>query len=178
MLLSAHGSSKLLFPSFLMCFYLHLGPPSVFFLQVSAPKPCIHFPFSPIRVTWPAHLSFFDLMTRKTFVEKYRLQCCYLCSRLHSPVTSSILGPNIRSSTSFSNTPSLSILYWEAVERILWMGVLFLVTWCKHHASRHNTPIHNILSTGRQLSISQKALGKLPEDGNVVPKHVGDTIHN
>jgi hypothetical protein len=28
------------------------------------------------------------------------------------------------------------------------------------------------------LSISQKALGKLPEDGNVMPKHVGATIRN
>jgi hypothetical protein len=41
-----------------------------------------------------------------------------------------------------------------------------------------NTPIHNILSTASQLSISQKALGMLPEDGNVMPKHVGATIHN
>jgi hypothetical protein len=30
----------------------------------------------------------------------------------------------------------------------------------------------------RQLSISQKALETLPEDGNVIPKHVGATIHN
>jgi hypothetical protein len=44
--------------------------------------------------------------------------------------------------------------------------------------SRHNTPIHNILSTAPQLSISQKALGTLPEEGNEMPKHVGDTIHN
>jgi hypothetical protein len=29
-----------------------------------------------------------------------------------------------------------------------------------------------------QLSISQKALGTLPEDGNVMPKHVGATIPN
>jgi hypothetical protein len=29
-----------------------------------------------------------------------------------------------------------------------------------------------------QFSISQKALGTLPKDGNVMPKHVGDTIHN
>jgi hypothetical protein len=28
------------------------------------------------------------------------------------------------------------------------------------------------------LSISQKALGTLREDVNVMPKHVGDTIHN
>jgi hypothetical protein len=46
------------------------------------------------------------------------------------------------------------------------------------HVTRHNTPIHNILSTAPQLSISQKALGTLHEDGNVMPKHVGTTIHN
>jgi hypothetical protein len=34
-----------------------------------------------------------------------------------------------------------------------WMGVMCLVTWCV-------------------------ALGTLPEDGNVMPKHVGATIHN
>jgi hypothetical protein len=28
------------------------------------------------------------------------------------------------------------------------------------------------------LSISQKALGTLPEDGNVMSKQVGATIHN
>jgi hypothetical protein len=28
------------------------------------------------------------------------------------------------------------------------------------------------------LSISQKALGTLPEDGNVMPKHVVATIHS
>src|SRR5215510_6063490 len=47
-----------------------------------------------------------------------------------------------------------------------------------HHVTRHNTLIHNILSTAPQWSISQKALGTLPEDGNVMPKHVGATIHN
>jgi hypothetical protein len=49
---------------------------------------------------------------------------------------------------------------------------------CTVHATRHNTPIHNILSTAPQLSISQKVLGMLPEDGNVMPKHVGATTHN
>jgi hypothetical protein len=47
-----------------------------------------------------------------------------------------------------------------------------------HHVSRYNTPIQNILSTAPQLSISQKALGTLLEDGNVMPKHVGATIRN
>jgi hypothetical protein len=45
------------------------------------------------------------------------------------------------------------------------------------HVTRHMTPIHNVLSTAIQLSISQKALGTLPEDGNVMPKHLGATIH-
>jgi hypothetical protein len=53
-----------------------------------------------------------------------------------------------------------------------------LSTASTHHDTKHNTPIHNILSTAPQLSISQKALGTLPEDGNVMPKHVGVTIHN
>jgi hypothetical protein len=38
--------------------------------------------------------------------------------------------------------------------------------------------IHNILSTAPQLSISQKALETLPEDGNVMPKHVKATTYN
>jgi hypothetical protein len=45
-------------------------------------------------------------------------------------------------------------------------------------SERHNTPIHNILSTAPQLSISHKALGTLPDDGNVMSKHVGATIQN
>jgi hypothetical protein len=47
-----------------------------------------------------------------------------------------------------------------------------------HHVTGHNTLIQNILSAVPQLSIFQKALGTLPEDGNVMPKHVGATIHN
>jgi hypothetical protein len=47
-----------------------------------------------------------------------------------------------------------------------------------HHVTIDNTPIHNILSTALQLNISQKALGTLPEDGNVMPKLVGATIYN
>src|SRR5215469_11182855 len=45
------------------------------------------------------------------------------------------------------------------------------------HVTRSNTPVYNILSTAPQLSIFQKALRTLPEDGNVMPKHVGATIH-
>jgi hypothetical protein len=57
-----------------------------------------------------------------------------------------------------------------------------LVTWYEaiatHHVTRHNTSIPHIPSTAPQLRISQKALGTLPEDGNVMPKHVETTVHN
>jgi hypothetical protein len=48
--------------------------------------------------------------------------------------------------------------------------------YCSSYTFQHY--IHNILSTAPQLSISHKALGTLPEDGNVMPKHVGATIYN
>jgi hypothetical protein len=35
-----------------------------------------------------------------------------------------------------------------------------------------------VIAIASQLSICQKELGTLPEDGNVMPKHVGATIHN
>jgi hypothetical protein len=47
-----------------------------------------------------------------------------------------------------------------------------------HHVTRHNTAIHIILLTAPQSSISQKALGTLHEDGNVMPKHVSAPMHN
>jgi hypothetical protein len=47
-----------------------------------------------------------------------------------------------------------------------------------HNVTIHITLIHNILSTAPQLSISQKALGTLPEDGSVMPEYVGATLHN
>jgi hypothetical protein len=46
------------------------------------------------------------------------------------------------------------------------------------HVTRQSTPIHNILPTAAQLRISQKAPGTLPEDGNVMPKHLGANTHN
>jgi hypothetical protein len=55
---------------------------------------------------------------------------------------------------------------------VLWSGAH------AHQVTRHNTPIHNILSTAPQLSISQKVLGMLPEDNNVMPKHVVATIYD
>jgi hypothetical protein len=63
--------------------------------------------------------------------------------------------------------------------RLGWMWVMVPLVWpAAHRVTRHNTLIHNILSTAPQLSISQKARGTLPVDSNIMPKHVGATIHN
>ena len=66
----------------------------------------IHPLSSPIRATCPAHLIFLDFITRTILGEDYRSFSSSLCSLLHSPVTSSLLGPNILLNTMFSNTLS------------------------------------------------------------------------
>jgi len=57
-----------------------------------------------IRATCPAHLTLLDFITRKILGEQYRSLSSSLCIFLHSPATSSHLGPNILLSTLFSNT--------------------------------------------------------------------------
>src|SRR5215469_13201600 len=53
----------------------------------------------------------------------------------------------------------------QSIEYCGW--VLCLVTWCAPRTTSLDT-----------TCIFQKALRTLPEDGNVMPKHVGATIHN
>jgi hypothetical protein len=71
----------------------------VSFPQVSPPDPCA--PLS------PPHLILLDFTTRTIFGKEYSSLSASLCNFLHSPVTSSLLGPNTLLSTLFSNTLSL-----------------------------------------------------------------------
>jgi hypothetical protein len=53
--------------------------------------------------------------------------------------------------------------------------------WCLLHVSALHCHLQGaflVLRDAPQLSISQKVLGTLPEDGNAMPKHVGATINN
>jgi hypothetical protein len=55
----------------------------------------------------PCHPILLHLISRMLFGKEYRTESSLLCSLLHSPVTTSILRPNILRSTLFSNTLSL-----------------------------------------------------------------------
>jgi len=69
-------------------------------------KDPIHSLTSPICATCPAHLIILDFITRTILGEEYKSFSYSLCNLLHSPVTSSLLGPHILLNTLFSNTLS------------------------------------------------------------------------
>ena len=61
----------------------------------------------PTCATCHTHLIILDFITRRVLGEKYRQLSSSICSFLHFPVTSSLLGPNILLYTLLPNTLSL-----------------------------------------------------------------------
>ena len=74
---------------------LRLSFPSGLFPS-SIPIKTLHTPLlSPVHATCPTHLILLDFITRTIFGEEYSSLNSSLYSFFHSPVTSSLLGPNI-----------------------------------------------------------------------------------
>ena len=84
-----------------------LGLPSGLF-PPCFPTKTLYMPLpSHKRATYPVYLILLDFITRTILGEKYRTLSSSLYSFLRSPITSSLLGPNILLNTLFSNTLSL-----------------------------------------------------------------------
>ena len=91
---------------FILSSHLYLVLPSGSFLQVSPPTVSIRLSSPHTRyMPRPFHYSRFN--HPNNIREQYRSLSSSLCSFLHSPVTSSLLGPNIPLNILFSNTLSV-----------------------------------------------------------------------
>jgi len=86
--------------------HLCLGLPSGLFPSGFPTKNLHTHLSSPIRATCPVHLILLDFITRTILGEQHRSFNSWLCSLIHSPVISSLLGPNILLNTMLSNTLS------------------------------------------------------------------------
>jgi len=86
--------------------HLRLDFPSGLF-PLGFPTKNLYVPLPSQHATWSNHSIFLGLITRKLLGVEHRLLSSSICSFLHSPVTSSHLGPNILLNTLFSNTLNL-----------------------------------------------------------------------
>jgi len=84
-----------------------LGLPSGLFPSCFPTKTLYVPVLAPMRAACPTNLIIFNFITQIMFSGDYRSLSSSLCSFLHSPVTSSLSGPNIPLSTLFSHILSL-----------------------------------------------------------------------
>jgi len=86
--------------------HLGLGLPSGLFPSGFPTKTLYTRLYSPMRTTCQVHLILLDFITRTILGEVYRSFSSSLCNFLHSPDTSSLIGPNILLNTPLSNNLS------------------------------------------------------------------------
>ena len=80
------------------------------------PTKTLYIPFlSPIRATRSAHFIVFYLITWIIFGEQLRSLSSSLCSFLHSPVTSSLLDPNMFNISLWLTNTNHEFYYWIVI---------------------------------------------------------------
>jgi len=97
--------------------YPSLSLPSFLSRSCFLTKPQYARFLSPKRATCPAYLILLNFITRMLLGEQYRSQSSSLCSFLHSPVISSLLGPDILFNNLFSDTACSSVSGSDPVSR-------------------------------------------------------------
>ena len=129
--------------------HLHLGFPSVLFPTGFPTKTLFTTLLSSMCATCPTQLIFFDFITRTILGEQYGSLSSSLCRFLHSPVTSSLLGPHILLNTLFSNTLSLrsslnvsdQVSYpYKTTGKIIILYILIFIFWDSKLEDKDSAP--------------------------------------
>jgi hypothetical protein len=106
----AHAYHSASWRSILILFsHLRIGIPSGSFPQVSSPKPCMHFPISPIRATCRAHLI--------SLLHMEDVKCFYQTLRLHSLITCPAMLHIYLSIIRISTTDSVDVSHHACVQK-------------------------------------------------------------
>jgi hypothetical protein len=85
--------------------HIHIGLPSGLFHSCFPTRNLYTLLSYCIRATCPTHLFLLDFIILIILGEEYKLQTSLLCSFPHSPITSSLFGPNIFLNILFSKHP-------------------------------------------------------------------------